>query len=149
IFAAVLTAIIIETKRLLQEDVPAVMLEVLITLTNNFANGTHQSFTKEPFVAPHDAVVINCLLFASLGVSLAAALTSVIALQWVADYDSAIARGGGSPQDEAKRRQLLFGGILFWRMSEIIAALPLLLYGAVILFFAGSIQWVWVVHPTV
>ncbi|KIM22651.1 hypothetical protein M408DRAFT_322715, partial [Serendipita vermifera MAFF 305830] len=95
------------------------------------------------------AVSINCLLFASLVASLAAALASVVALQWVADYDAAITRGGSSPDDRAKRRHFRFAGVVGWKMSEIIASLPLLLYSSVLLFFAGLIQWMWNANSTV
>ncbi|KIM32062.1 hypothetical protein M408DRAFT_213117 [Serendipita vermifera MAFF 305830] len=149
IFAAVLTAFIIDSKKLLQEDPTSVMAEVMIFYTNSLANGTHHPYTQPNFEAPFSAVVVNCLFFASLSASLIAALASVIALQWVADYDSAITRGGSSPEDRAKRRQFRYGGVVQWKMNEIIAALPLLLYASVILFFAGLIVWMYVVHPTV
>ncbi|PVF91525.1 hypothetical protein CPB86DRAFT_878465 [Serendipita vermifera] len=36
-----------------------------------------------------------------------------------------------------------------WKMGEIIAALPVLLYCSLVLFFAGLTQWMWNVHKTV
>ncbi|KIM31690.1 hypothetical protein M408DRAFT_20918 [Serendipita vermifera MAFF 305830] len=149
IFAAVLTAFIIESKKMLEQDPNAVMMDVMIRFTNNAANGTHIPYIPSDFEAPLHAVTVNCLFFASLSTSLVAALASVVALQWVADYDAAITRGGSSPEDRAKRRQFRYTGVISWKMGEIIAALPLLLYFSVILFFAGLILWMRILHYTV
>lgn len=149
IFAAVLTAFIVESKKLLEQDPTSVMADVMIFYTNNVANGTHTAYVPPEFQPTVVAISVNCLFFASLSVSLVAALASVIALQWVADYDAAITRGGSSPEDRAKRRQFRYAGVISWKMGEVIAALPLLLYCSVILFFIGLVQWMWNVHPFV
>jgi len=125
------------------------MLDVMIFVANGLANGTHRPYQQPNFEPPSTAVVINSLFFASLSASLVAGLASVVALQWVADYDAAIIRGGSSPEDRAKRRQFRYSGVVSWEMSEIIAALPLLLYASVILFLIGLTQWMWILHPVV
>jgi Family of unknown function (DUF6535) len=81
IFAAVLTAFIIESKRMPEEDPTDVMLEVMIFYVNNQANKTRAPFQKAEFQATAAAVSINRLLFASLCASLGAAVASVLALQ--------------------------------------------------------------------
>ncbi|KIM20823.1 hypothetical protein M408DRAFT_122873 [Serendipita vermifera MAFF 305830] len=143
IFAAVLTAFIIESKKLLEQDPTSVMVDVMIFFTNNMANGTHTPYTPPEFEAKKTDIIVNCLFYASLSASLVAALASVVALQWVADYDAAITRGGSSPEDRAKRRQFRHAGVVSWRMGEVIATLPLLLYFSVVLFFSGLILWMW------
>ncbi|KIM29816.1 hypothetical protein M408DRAFT_22687 [Serendipita vermifera MAFF 305830] len=149
IFAAVLTAFIIESKKLLEPDQTQILVGMVALYFNNIGNLSNTSFAQSEFVPSHEAVVINCLLFASLGASLCAALVSVMALQWVADYDAAITRGGSSPEDRAKRRQFRYAGVLDWKMGEVIAALPLLLYSSVVLFWVGVIQWMLVLNSTV
>jgi hypothetical protein len=134
---------------MLEQDGISVMVEVMILYTNSVANGTHQAYQPPQFEPTHTAVAINFLFFASLSASLLAALASVIALQWVADYDAAITRGGSSPEDRAKRRQFRHAGVVWWKMNEIIAALPLLLYFSVVLFFAGLILWMLEVNHVV
>ncbi|KIM20687.1 hypothetical protein M408DRAFT_37956, partial [Serendipita vermifera MAFF 305830] len=86
IFAAVLTAFIIESKKLLEPDQTQVLIGIATYYFNNIGNLSNTSFNQPDFVPGHEAVVINCLLFASLGASLCAALVSVMALQWVMDY---------------------------------------------------------------
>jgi Family of unknown function (DUF6535) len=97
IFAAVLTAFIIESKSMLEPDQGEIMADVMIFLTNNLANGNHTPYSRPEFQPSSSSIIINCLFFASLSASLVAAMASVVALQWVADYDAAISRGGSSP----------------------------------------------------
>lgn len=126
---------------MLQQDSTDVIANVLIFYTNNLANGTHTYYTPPEFKPSNSAISVNCLLFASLSASIIAALASVIALQWVGEYDAAITRSGASPEDRVKRRQYRYGGVVKWKMSEIVAALPILLYCSVGLFFAGVAEW--------
>ncbi|PVG04026.1 hypothetical protein CPB86DRAFT_810533, partial [Serendipita vermifera] len=149
IFSSVLSAFIIESKQMLEQDPTAVMVDALIFFINNTANGTHTPYSPTSFSPPHFAVSVNCLFFASLGASIVAALASVVSLQWVAEYDAAASRSGSSPEDRVKRRQFRYGGMEKWKMGEIIAALPVLLYCSLVLFFAGLTQWMWNVHKTV
>jgi hypothetical protein len=134
---------------MLELDPTTIIMDVMIFYTNSVANGTHAPYTQSNFQPESYAVKVNCLFFASLSTSLVAALASVVALQWVADYDAAITRGGSSPEDRAKRRQFRHAGVVWWKMGEIIAALPLLLYCSVILFFGGLALWMWEVHNVV
>src|SRR5438132_1306999 len=125
---------------MLEPDQAGLLVNITLWNINNDGNRSNLPYTLPAFEPTSVGISINCLLFASLGASLVAALASVVSLQWVADYDAAITRGGSSPEDRAKRRQFRFAGVMDWKMSEIIAALPLLLYSSVILFWAGAIQ---------
>ncbi|KIM23507.1 hypothetical protein M408DRAFT_262720 [Serendipita vermifera MAFF 305830] len=149
IFAAVLTAFIIESKKMLEQDQTELLVSVTIFGINNMGNASNLPFVPPTFVPTSAAISINCLLFSSLGTSLVAALAAVVSLQWVADYDAAITRGGSTPEDRAKRRQFRFAGVVNWKMEGIIASLPLLLYFSVALFWVGATRWMWMLHTTV
>ncbi|PVF95534.1 hypothetical protein CPB86DRAFT_710945 [Serendipita vermifera] len=152
IFAAVLTAFVIESKSLLEPDQGEILVDLAILFFNelrNASSATNATISRPDFTPTSEAITINCLLFGSLGASLFAALASVVALQWVGDYDAAITRGGSSPEDRAKRRQFHYAGVVDWKMGEIIALLPVLLYASVALFWAGLVLWIWTVHRTV
>ncbi|PVF96676.1 hypothetical protein CPB86DRAFT_859851, partial [Serendipita vermifera] len=149
IFSSVLSAFIIESKQMLERDPNAVMVDALVFFINNMANGTHTPYSPAPFSPPPFAVSVNCLFFASLSASIVTALASVVSLQWVAEYDAAVSRSGSSPEDRVKRRQFRYGGMEKWKMGDIIAALPVLLYCSLVLFFAGLTLWMWNVHTTV
>jgi len=149
IFAAVLTVFVVESKKMLEQDPQDVMGNLMIFYVDNVVNGTHRPYSIPELAPTSTALIVNGLLFASLGVSLVAALASVIALQWVADYDAAITRGGSSPEDRTKRRQFRHAGVVSWKMADIIATLPVLLYISVITFLSGLILWMWVIHETI
>ena len=134
---------------MLEQDPTSVMVDVMIFFTNNVANGSHTPYIPTDFQPQRTDIIINCLFYASLSASLVAALASVVALQWVANYDAAITRGGSSPEDRAARRQFRHAGVVSWKMSETIYALPILLYFSVILFFAGLILWMWTLNQIV
>jgi hypothetical protein len=134
---------------MLERDPANVMVDALIFFINNTANGTHTPYSPTPFSPTSSAVSVNCLFFASLSASIVAALASVVALQWVAEYDAAVSRSGSSPEDRVKRRQFRYGGMESWKMREIIAALPIFLYFSLVLFFVGLAQWMWNGHTTV
>jgi hypothetical protein len=134
---------------MLEQDPADVMVNALIFFINNTANGTHTPYSRSSFTPTTSAVSVNCLFFASLSASIVAALASVVSLQWVAEYDAAVSRSGSSPEDRVKRRQFRYGGMEKWKMREIIASLPVLLYCSLILFFVGLAQWMWSVHTTV
>src|SRR5450432_4146565 len=134
---------------MLEPDQTEILVDITIQYFNSIGNQSRTNLTRPDFAPTFEAISINCLLFASLGASLIAALASVVALQWVADYDAAITRGGSSPENRAKRRQFRHAGVVGWRMSEIIASLPLLLYSSVVLFWVGAIQWMWTLHHIV
>jgi Family of unknown function (DUF6535) len=134
---------------MLEPDQTQILVDIAIQYLNGIGSQSRTNLTRPDFEPTFEAISINCLLFASLGASLVAALASVVALQWVADYDAAITRGGSSPLDRAKRRQFRFSGVTRWKMGELIAALPLLLYSSVVLFWAGAIQWMWSLHHIV
>jgi hypothetical protein len=134
---------------MLEQNPADVMVDALIFFINNTANGTHTPYPRASFSPPTHAVSVNCLFFASLSASIVAALASVVSLQWVAEYDAAVSRSGSSPEDRVKRRQFRYSGMEKWKMREIIAALPILLYFSLVLFFIGLAQWMWSVHTTI
>jgi hypothetical protein len=134
---------------MLEQSSPDVMVDALIFFINNTANGTHTPYSPAPFSPTSSSLSINCLFFASLSASIVAALASVVALKWVAEYDAAVRRTGSSPEDRVNRRQFRYGGVESWKMREIIAALPIFLHCSLVLFFAGVVQWMWSMHTTV
>jgi hypothetical protein len=142
-----LTAFIVESKDLLQEDPQDVMVDILISITNSMANGTYTPYVKPSYEVPAYAIIVNVLFFASISTSIFAALAAVVALQWVGQYDSAL--DSGDPEKLALVRQYRFMGVQKWKMHEIIRAIPLLLYISVFLFFTGLIEWMWTLHRVV
>jgi hypothetical protein len=62
------------------------MLDTMIFVANNLANGDHMAYPRPKFESEPYAVTAIYLLFASSGTSRVAALASVATLQWVEPY---------------------------------------------------------------
>ncbi|KIK59939.1 hypothetical protein GYMLUDRAFT_1000336, partial [Collybiopsis luxurians FD-317 M1] len=77
---------------------------------------------------------INGLFFASLSLSLATALLSVLVKQWLQAYSSI---SSGNAKERAVIRQFRFSGLEKWKVPEIIGILPLILHASLALFFVG------------
>ncbi|KAG8751479.1 hypothetical protein FRC14_007830, partial [Serendipita sp. 396] len=144
LFSAVLTAFIIESIDLLQEDPQEAALAVLIVLSQQLNNSTSPPYTKPDFTAPKYAVVVNSCFFASLICSLLSALAAVLVLQWIKAYGNKLAIP--DVKKRVMRRHLRYTGFSRWNMVNIVAALPIILLISVSLFFVGLLVWMWSIN---
>jgi hypothetical protein len=103
-FSGVLTAFIVESMKLLQEDSAETTRDILITISKQLANQSINPVDPPSFQVPNFAVRVNCLLFTSILCSLMTALNAVLSLQWVANYDFGL--NTSSPHQRACQRQL-------------------------------------------
>jgi hypothetical protein len=136
-----LTAFIIESMKLLQEDTAETARHILYTISQQLANNSVPAFSQIEYETPQYAVVVNGILFTSLSCSLVAALLAVLALQWVANYDMGL--NTSSARKRALQRHTRWTGIEKWKMGEVIASLPLLIFVSLFLFFVGIADWLW------
>ncbi|PVF97746.1 hypothetical protein CPB86DRAFT_413539 [Serendipita vermifera] len=141
LYSAVLTAFIIESMKLLEEDPAETMRDILLIVSRQLANSSFPAFEPIAYETPKYAIIVNSLLFTSLSCALIAALLAVLALQWVANYDMEL--NTSSPEKRALQRHMRLMGIRKWKMSELIASLPLLIFVALFLFFIGIADWLW------
>ncbi|PVG03065.1 hypothetical protein CPB86DRAFT_869978 [Serendipita vermifera] len=141
LYSAVLTAFIIEIMKLLEEDPAETTRDILLIISRQLANSSFPAFERTAYETPKYAIIVNGLLFMSLSCALIAALLAVLALQWVANYDMGL--NTSSPEKRALQRHIRFRGIEKWKMSELIASLPLLIFVALFLFFIGIADWLW------
>ncbi|KAG8818206.1 hypothetical protein FRC19_010818 [Serendipita sp. 401] len=149
IFSAVLTTLIVDSKDLLEQDNTDALVDAVVFLINDLANGTHQPYSPPKFRPSTRSILVNCFFFASLCLSIATALAAVLAMQWVTDYGAVTRRAGSTPEERVKRRHFRYQGGLDWKMDTIIGALPIALHLSVLLFFVGLIVWMWDVHHSV
>ncbi|KIM22489.1 hypothetical protein M408DRAFT_33592, partial [Serendipita vermifera MAFF 305830] len=87
IFSAVLSAFIIESKKLLEQDYAELMTGVMIFYVNGRANGTISSYSRGDYQPSSNSIMINCFLFGSLGATVVSAFAGMVVLQWVNDYE--------------------------------------------------------------
>jgi hypothetical protein len=110
-------------------------------MSRQLANSSYPPFQPSQYKTPKYAIVVNSFLLLSLSCSVIAALLALQALEWVANYDP-------DPSELSPKRQALYRhrrskGITKWKMGEIIASLPILIFAALILFFCGVGLWLW------
>ncbi|PVF95208.1 hypothetical protein CPB86DRAFT_602186 [Serendipita vermifera] len=147
LYSGVLTAFIIESMKLLQEDSAGTTNDILFAISRQLANSSLSAIERPGFEAPKFAVRVNCYFFTSISCSLIAALCAVLALQWVANYDLRL--NTSSPEKRALQRQLRYMGMKKWKMGRIIASLPLLIFVSLFLFLIGLADWLWHVNRAV
>ncbi|PVF92408.1 hypothetical protein CPB86DRAFT_877909 [Serendipita vermifera] len=147
LYSAVLTAFIVESMKLLEEDPAETTRDILLILSRQLANSSFPPFEPTAYETPQYAIVVNGLFFTSLSCSLIAALLAVLALQWVANYDMGL--NTSLPEKRALQRHIRFRGIEKWKMSELIASPPLLIFVALFLFFIGIADWLWYMNRAI
>ncbi|KAF8500624.1 hypothetical protein BU17DRAFT_19934, partial [Hysterangium stoloniferum] len=132
LFAGILTAFLIESRKDLQVDP---LQEILQALQKPLA-----VTTSAPFQVSTSSLVVNCLWFTSLGLTLFSALCAVLAREWLAGY---IHRNGGSSSSDACERLLRLKRAYQWRLVSVVSGIPLLIQLALFLFSAGLVLFVW------
>jgi hypothetical protein len=88
------------------------------------------------------------MLFSSLGCNLFAALASVLALQWIREYDTGLS-SITIPKNKALLRHHRYQGARRWFLPQIISFLPIFLHIALLLFVGGLCVWLFNVNRTV
>jgi hypothetical protein len=133
--------------KLLREDPAETTRDILYYISQQLANSSIAAFLQPKYETPQYAVIVNGLFFTSLSCSLITALLAVLALQWVANYDMGL--NTSSARKRALQRHTRWTGIEKWKMGEIIASLPLLIFISLFLFFIGIADWLWHLNRTI
>jgi len=89
--------------------------------------------------AKHD-VQINVLYFISLAFALSVSSVCILGKQWIREYEKDV---GGTPCDAVRVRQMRYDSLEAWKVPQIIAALPVVLIVALLLFFTGLLVQLW------
>uniref|UniRef100_A0A8H8CG05 CHAT domain-containing protein n=1 Tax=Psilocybe cubensis TaxID=181762 RepID=A0A8H8CG05_PSICU len=142
LFSAVITAFVVESYKNLQRDSNADMILLLshiATRLDSPGNFSTMSFSLPSSFSPDpSAVRVNAFWFLSLILSLATVLVGIISLQWLREYQSF---PGRSARDILAIYRMRAEGIEKWHVSKIFTVLPLLLQAALVLFFAGILDF--------
>ncbi|KIK59932.1 hypothetical protein GYMLUDRAFT_244704 [Collybiopsis luxurians FD-317 M1] len=143
LFSAVVTTFVVATVDSLQPDysqITATLLSEQVKLLRAAGNVTKikaippSSVDLNNVIPSKNDLWINGLFFASLSLSLATALLSVLVKQWLQAYSSI---SSGNAKERAVIRQFRFSGLEKWKVPEIIGILPLILHASLALFFVG------------
>ncbi|KAI0091501.1 hypothetical protein BDY19DRAFT_930768 [Irpex rosettiformis] len=149
LFSAVLTAFIVDSYKLLQQDLNQATASLMQLVTNHLlGNDTIQITSTSPVSSKPSAfaVRINILWFMSLVFGLASASVGILAKQWLREYSN---RTSSSPREAARIRQFRYAGLIRWHIPEIIAFLPVLLQLSLAFFFVGILDLLWQLNTIV
>ncbi|KAI0339617.1 hypothetical protein BDW22DRAFT_1431516 [Trametopsis cervina] len=149
LFSAVLTAFIIDSYKLLQQDSAQASASLLQIIANHLLGDIESTITSTSRAASEPssfAVRINILWFTSLVFSLSSASVGILAKQWLREYTIVVAT---SPRQAARIRQFRYTGLIRWHIPEIIAFLPVMVQIALSLFFAGLLDLLWQLNSVV
>ncbi|KAF7973124.1 hypothetical protein HWV62_16160 [Athelia sp. TMB] len=153
LFSAVITAFIIESYQMLQQD-PAdvtVMLlaQISMQLAANASSPVHAlSPANIPFQPSRSAQSINALWFLSLLFSLTCALLATLVQQWARQYLQVVGNLKGT-KDRAALRTYMAQGHERYRAEGVVDAVPALLHVSLFLFFSGLVQFLHTINNVV
>jgi hypothetical protein len=151
LFSAILTAFVIESYQMLQEDYSETSARLLSAIFTRLDQGTGSSTVSgipgQIFVAANSAIALNVLWFFSLLLSIAAVFGGILLKQALREYITwtSISR----PREALRLRQLRYESFMTWRIPDLVALLPALVQAAVILFICGLPIFLWGPRPVV
>ena len=129
----------------LVEDPSETVRDVLIYQTQMMRNNTLGPFVPQPFIPPPSIITVNILFFSSLAVILVAAFIAILVRSWIRELD----RGLEAISDSKRRalvREYRNQGLLFWKLPQVIALLPILIYISLLLFSSGLVIFLFHIH---
>ncbi|KAF8604812.1 hypothetical protein BDV93DRAFT_440151, partial [Ceratobasidium sp. AG-I] len=154
LFSAILTAFLIESKELLQQDPADASLALLLLIAQSqyrVERGLppledEPSPTVPMFAPPMAARWINGIWFTSLGLSLSAALVAMLGKEWLSGFLASRPRPAHA---HALLRQSRLEGLEQWWALHIIALLPSLLHASLLLFAIGLVIYLWTLDTAI
>jgi Family of unknown function (DUF6535) len=132
LFAAILTAFLVESRKDLKEDPQEHLLKEIVNILRNSSAPS----IEQPFQPDTSSIHVNGLWFSSLTLTLISALGGVLAKGWLGKYNPASLRQHSS---DACERELRAIRARQWQLEPAITAIPLLIQVSLFLFFAGLV----------
>lgn len=87
LFAAVLSAVLVETTKLLREDPNDTVKAAIIHISGQYNNcSAVGAFQAPQFQASANDIVVNCILLTSLALNLVAVVVAMLVKQWNRKY---------------------------------------------------------------
>jgi len=108
-------------------------------------NNTLGPFVPQPFTPTPSIITVNILFFTSLGVILVAAFIAMLVRSWIRELDRGL-EAISDPKRRALVREYRNQGLLFWKLPQLIAALPILIYVSLLLFSGGLVIFLFHIH---
>ncbi|KAG9124542.1 hypothetical protein FRC07_011182 [Ceratobasidium sp. 392] len=154
LFSAILTAFLIESKELLQQNPQDATFALQLLMAQSqyrMEHGLPPPESDNVPSAPQFSVSglarsINGLWFTSLGLSLSAALIAMLGKEWLTAF---LASRPRAAHPHALLRQARLQGLERWWALHIIAFLPSLLHASLLLFSVGLVIYLWILDHAI
>ena len=128
-------------------DETAALLRVLIYKIDNTTFGGDTPTLPQWTGPPRAAIQVQCILYASLGVSLFSASLAMLGKQWLGRYVSVGMRGSTIERSQDRQRKL--DGIIAWYFDHVMGSLPLMSQAALVLLGYAFSLYTWGINTTV
>lgn len=150
LFSAVVTAFLIETYKTLLPNPNNTVINVLSVIASRVGNASNtDGFIPLPISDPFQAdftpagtsVRVNIFFFLSLVLALSAALFGIVCMQWLTHHQ----RYSDTLSNEQKFALLNMrtDALRQWKVHGFFKTLPVLVQGALVLFFVGLTDFLW------
>ncbi|KAK7043847.1 hypothetical protein VNI00_008012 [Paramarasmius palmivorus] len=146
LFSAVVTAFLIESYKKLEQD-PAEKTVLLLEQLVLFQRNASLALAADPIppFQPDSAIIrINCFWFLSLIFSLISAVFGLLCREWIRGFEHDTPTN--TTAEALALRQLRRDSFEKWHVPSFLAALPILVELALILFFMGILDLLWRLH---
>ncbi|KAL0058907.1 hypothetical protein AAF712_014389 [Marasmius tenuissimus] len=149
LFSAVVTAFTVESFKSLSEDPSETTVTLLRQISQQIAasangTGTTPEQPSSEFEPSASDIRINTFWIVSLILSLTCSLFGLLCKQWFRHHQRAIPTR--SRREAFTLRWVRNESLKRWHVPSIVAMLPLLIELALLLFFAGLLELVWMRH---
>jgi hypothetical protein len=133
LFAAFLSAFLIFTITQLQPNSTDISKDILLHISLQLSNSSFPAYVEPQFIVPPKVAAINTLLFTSLALVLIDAYLAMLTKSWLRDFDQSW-RSLNDPKERARTREMRIQGLERWKLAWVVALLPLLIQGSLVLF---------------
>ena len=152
LFAAFLSAFLVFLIPQLQPNSTDLAMDVLIHISQQLSNSTTPAFvptvattTTSSFRVSPNAAVVNTLFFLSLALVLVDAFLAMLVKGWLQEFDRGW-RKCTVAHLRAQERERRMQDLERWKLHELIALLPILIQGSLLLFCIGLIVLIFPLH---
>src|SRR5258706_3612047 len=145
LFAAFLSAFLVFLIPQLQANSTDVAMDVLIHISQQLSNSTTPAFEPTAFQGSSNATVVNMLSFLSLALVLIDAFLAILVKGWLQEFDRGC-RKYTVAHLRAQERERRLQELKHWKLDELVALLPILIQGSLLLFCIRLIALIFPLH---
>ena len=120
-------------------------MDVLIHISQQLSNSTTPEFEPVAFQVSSNAAAVNMLFFLSLALVLIDAFLAMLVKGWLQEFDRGW-RKYTVAHLRAQERERRLQELERWKLHELVALLPILIQGSLLLFCIGLLAFLFPLH---